>query len=108
MVGAATGGAFFLIGALFMDRYRNDLRMTFKEFNPWLFTAGFFSTFGQIAYFIALKYSAVSKIALITSMEVFVTIFLSVVVFRSREAISNEVIFAAILGMVGTLFVIWW
>lgn len=108
MVGAATGGVFFIIGALFMERYRSDLRMTFREFNPWLFTAGFFSTFGQIAYFIALKYSSVSKIALITSMEVFVTIFLSVIVFRSRDAISKEVIIAAMLGMLGTLFVIWW
>jgi uncharacterized membrane protein len=106
MVGALTGALLFIGVALFYDWYREDLRATFAEFNPWLLAAGFFSTLGQIAYFFALTYSAVSKIALITSLEVFMTMFLSYLVFRGKLKITSEVVVAATLGVLGSLLVI--
>jgi drug/metabolite transporter (DMT)-like permease len=75
-------------------------------FNPWLLAAGLFGSLGQMAYFAALTYSPVSKIALITSLEVFMTMFLSYLVFRGRVRITREVIVAATLGVIGSLFVI--
>lgn len=106
MVGALTGIVVFLATSRFIDSYRDDLRKTFTVYNPWLLLAGIFSSFGQLCYFVALSYTTISKIALITSMEVFVTVFLSVVIFRSRENLTIDVFIAAGLGVLGTAFVI--
>jgi uncharacterized membrane protein len=106
LVGAVTGAAGFLVIALFNQRYRNDVQQTFSVYNPWLLLAGFASTFGQICYFIALKYSTVSKIALIASMEVFVTMFLSYLVFRGNVVITRDVLIAGAMGVAGTVLLI--
>jgi drug/metabolite transporter (DMT)-like permease len=106
LVGAVTGATGFLVIALFNDRYRNDVQQTFFVFNPWLLVAGFASTFGQIFYFVALKYSTVSKIALIASMEVFVTMFLSYLVFRGNIVITRDVLMAGAMGVAGTVLLI--
>ena len=106
MVGALTGIVFFVITARFIDSYRVDIIKTFTVFNPWFLFAGIFASLGQICYFVALSYITISKIALITSMEVFITLFLTVVVLRSRESLTGEVLVAAGLGVLGTVFVI--
>lgn len=106
MLGALVGGIIYVITAFFVDLYKADLRSTFTVFNPWLFTAGVFSSFGQISYFVALKYSPISQIALITSMEVFLTIFITTVFFRNREPLTSAVMAAALLATVGTIVII--
>ena len=106
MIGALTGIVFFVITSGFINSYRDDLRKTFTVFNKWFLMAGCLSTFGQIAYFTALNYIGISKIALITSMEVFVTMILSTVIFVSKEKLTVDVIVAAGLGFLGTAFVI--
>lgn len=106
MVGAIAGSAAFVAAALVSERYRSDIVNAFTVFNPWLMLAGFTSTFGQICYFVALKYATVSKIALITSMEVFLTMFLTWIVFRGRVTITRDVVAAALLGVIGTAFII--
>ncbi len=106
MIGALTGIIFFVITSGFINSYRDDLRKTFTVFNKWFLMAGCLSTFGQIAYFTALNYIGISKIALITSMEVFVTMILSTVIFVSKEKLTVDVIVAAGLGFLGTVFVI--
>lgn len=106
MVGALTGIVFFVVTSGFVNSYRDDLRKTFTVFNKWFLMAGCLSTFGQIAYFTALNYIGISKIALITSMEVFVTMILSTLVFLNKDKLTVDVIVAAVLGFLGTLFVI--
>lgn len=106
MVGALAGALIFIAVSPFIDRYRNDLKAAFSDFNPWLLAAGMFGTLGQICYFAALKYSGISKIALIASMEIFVTMLLSYLIIRRKQELTPEVIVAAILGTIGTLFVI--
>jgi len=106
LVGALSGIVFFVITSGFIKSYRDDLVRTFTVFNKWFLMAGVLSSFGQICYFAALKYIGISKIALITSMEVFVTMILSTVVFLSKEKLTTDVIVAACLGFVGTVFVI--
>jgi drug/metabolite transporter (DMT)-like permease len=106
MVGAMTGIIVYIAVSRFMKSYRDDLRNTFTVFNPWLLAAGIFSSLGQLSYFIALTYMGISKIALITSMEVFATMFLSVAVFRSKVKLTIDLFVAATLGVLGTAFVI--
>jgi drug/metabolite transporter (DMT)-like permease len=96
----------FVAASRFVVSCRDDLRGTFTVFNPWLLLAGILSSLGQLCYFVALTDIAISRIALITSMEVFVTILLSTVVFRSKEEITRDVVMAAGLGVLGTIFVI--
>lgn len=106
MVGATAGTAAFLATALVSERYRSDVVSAFTSFNPWLIVAGFTSTFGQICYFVALKYATVSKIALITSMEVFLTMLLTWIAFRGVVVITRDVVTAALLGVIGTVLII--
>lgn len=106
LIGALTGGVAFLLVSRFVASYREDLEKTFSDFDPWLLAAAIASTFGQICYFVALKHSTVSKIALITSMEVFVTMFFSWLLYRSSLRITRELIVAATLGVIGTVLVI--
>ena len=106
MIGALTGIVFFVITSGFVNSYRDDLRKTFTVFNKWFLMAGCFSTFGQISYFAALKHIGISKIALITSMEVFMTMILSTLVFLNKEKLTVDVLAAAGLGFLGTVIII--
>ncbi|HSG65917.1 MAG TPA: EamA family transporter [Gammaproteobacteria bacterium] len=106
MIGAGTGILLFLLLALGIDTLRSDLRATFTELNPWLWLAGLFTSCGQLIYFAALQYTTISKIALITSMEVFVTMFLTRLLLPGERRISRDVWLAALLGVIGTLLVI--
>lgn len=106
LIGAVAGGAAFLAAALVSQRYRSDVVNAFTVFNPWLLVAGLTSTFGQICYFVALKYATVSKIALITSMEVFLTMFLTWILFRGGLVITRDMVVAALLGVIGTALIV--
>lgn len=106
MVGAATGIVCFGALALAIGSLRSDVRATFSEFNPWLWLAALFTSFGQLSYFAALEHTTISKIALITSMEVFVTMFLTRIVLHAEERVPREVWLAAAFGAAGTLLVI--
>ena len=106
MIGAFTGIVFFLLTSRFVDSYRDDVRKTFTVFNKWFLMAGCLSTFGQIAYFTALNFIGITKIALITSVEVFMTMILSAVVFQKREELTADIYIAAGLGFLGTVFII--
>ena len=102
LVGMLVGVAMFLIAATVNVRYAAAVRRTFARPRPWLIAAGVMSSFGQVAFFSALNQSPVSRVALITSMEVFITIFLSVLFLRRHESLTPAVFFAALLGFLGT------
>lgn len=106
MLGAAVGALVFVLMAQFVTSYRTALRYTFTTFNPWLFAAGVLSSAGQLLNFMALSHSSISRVAMISSMETFVTIFLTVVVTRSLKHLTGPVLLAASLGMAGTMFIV--
>lgn len=107
MIGAIVGVLAFIAAALFHKSYRAALRSAFTRFNGWLFAAGVFSSLGQICYFAALNHSTISRVALISAMEVFITIFLSFLIFKKRERLGMPVVGAASLGVLGTAFIVW-
>ena len=49
-----------------------------------------------------------SRVALVTSIEVFITLFLGALFLRRREAITPALLGAAALGVAGTACVIVW
>jgi drug/metabolite transporter (DMT)-like permease len=105
-VGTLTGAAIFLATAAFRPEYARAVRATFRRPSPWLIGAGAMSSFGQILYFAALNVSPMSRVALISSMEVFVTLFLGSFLLRRRESLTRSVALAALLAVGGTAAII--
>jgi len=103
MVGTLVGALTFVLVGLGNARYAAAVRSTFSRPRPWLIAAGVMSSFGQVAYFFALRHEAISRVALIASMEVFITIFLSALFLRKHETFTPALAIAAILGVAGTV-----
>ena len=101
MVGTLVAAALFVATAAFSADYARAVRSTFTRFNGWLIVAGATASFGQILYFAALNLGPMSRVALIESIEVFITLFLAAVFLRN-ESLNTPVIVAAILGVAGT------
>jgi drug/metabolite transporter (DMT)-like permease len=105
-LGCLVGALLFLVTASFSADYARAVRATFAKPNSWLIGAGVMSSLGQILYFAALNRSPMSRVALISSMEVFVTLFLGFVFLRKRETLTPALVAAAILGVAGTVFIV--
>ncbi len=105
-VGTLVGAAIYMATAAFSTDYARAVRAILARPNPWLLAAGAMSSFGQIFYFAALNVNPMSRVALISSMEVFVTIFLSMLLLRRRESLTPAVALAAALGVGGTVLII--
>ena len=101
MVGTLVAAALFVATAAFSAEYARAVRSTFARFNGWLVVAGAMASFGQILYFAALNLGPMSRVALISSIEVFITLFLAAAFLRN-ESLNAPVIAAAILGVAGT------
>lgn len=106
MVGGVTGVILFAAMALFQEKYRYSVTQSFRTFKPWLFFGGVANSLGQIAYFCALQISTISRVALITSLEVFITMFLSVWIFKTREHLTFTVVLACIISVIGAAVII--
>jgi drug/metabolite transporter (DMT)-like permease len=104
-VGTLVAALLFGVAAGFNRRYAAAVRSTFTRPKPWLIAAGVMSSCGQIAYFFALNHKPISRVALIASMEVFITIFLSVIFLRRHETLTVGVAIAAALGIAGTALI---
>jgi drug/metabolite transporter (DMT)-like permease len=105
-LGCAVGAILFAATALVSARYAAALRATFAHPNPWFVLSGALSSSGQVLYFAALNELPMSRVALIVSMEVFITLFLGYVFLRRRERLTPGLVVAAILGVTGTAFIV--
>ena len=105
-VGCAVGAMLFAATAPFNARYAASLRATFAHPNPWFIAAGALGSAGQVLYFAALNELPMSRVALIVSMEVFVSLFLGYLFLRKRERLTPGLVVAAILGVAGTAFIV--
>ncbi|MGE5095502.1 MAG: DMT family transporter [Betaproteobacteria bacterium] len=110
MLGAAVGClaavVLFALTATFNDSYARAVRSTFSRPNPWLVAAGVLASGGQVFYFMALNESPMARVALLASVEVFVTLFLGAIFLRKSESLTPALLLAAFLGVAGTASVI--
>jgi uncharacterized membrane protein len=102
VVGALAGICAYALASLAIPTYRSAIANAFTRFNPWFYVTGLLASFGQLFYFVALSHSTVSRVALISSIEVFITIFLSLWIFRTQERLTANTLIAACLGVAGT------
>lgn len=104
-VSAASGFAAFAVLAALVRQRRAHFRQMFAHLDRWIVTSAVMVSAGQILLFAALAYESVSTVVMIASLEIFVSIFLSVVVFRSEPPPGAPVLFAAVLATVGVVLV---
>jgi drug/metabolite transporter (DMT)-like permease len=105
-VGCLVGALLFVLTAGFSASYARAVRATFARPNAWLIAAGVMSSMGQISYFAALNENPMSRVALVSSVEVFITLFLGAVFLRKSESVTPALVVAAVLGFAGTACVI--
>ncbi len=105
-IGAVAGIAAYVLASALIPGYRQSIVNTFTRFNRWFYITGALASFGQLCYFLALSHISVSRVALISSLEVFVTIFLSLWIFRARDRLSMATLAAACLGVAGTALIL--
>ncbi len=102
---ATTGFAAFAVLALFLPGYRAKFTGMFRHLDRWILAASVMVSLGQIFLFAALAHADVSTVVMIASLEIFVSIVLSVAVFRSEPVPGLPVLLAAGLAMTGVLLV---
>lgn len=105
MISAFVGFTFFLAAAVFSAKYRNNFRYMFRYLNIWLILAAIFVSGGQIFIFAALFYESVSTVVIISSLEIFLSSFLAVVIFKSEKRPGWDVYLAAIIAFIGAIAV---
>ncbi len=105
MISAVSGFLFFVVAAGFVRTYRESLLNLFSNLNRWLVLAGVFVSAGQILSFSALYYEKVSTVVMINSMEIFLSSFLSVVIFRTEKRPEMMTYIAAVIATVGVVVV---
>ncbi len=105
LVSAVTGLAVFMALSIVSGRYRGYLGNVVSHLDRWIVGAAIMVSIGQILLFAALALAAVSTVVMIASLEIFFSIFLSVVVLRSERTPSAAVLGAAGLAMIGVVLV---
>ena len=105
LISALAGALTFLFASLFLSSYRAAVQATFRRFNGWLAAAATLSSIGQILQFVALNYATISRVALISSLEVVVTMVLSAVLLK-RDRFDGTTLTAAALSTAGAALVI--
>jgi drug/metabolite transporter (DMT)-like permease len=104
-VSASAGFAGFATLALISARYRRYFQGIFANLDRWTILAAIMVSFGQILLFAALSHERVSTVVMIASLEIFISMFLSVVVFRSERLAGPAILLAAALALGGVVLV---
>lgn len=101
LVSALAGFAAFLAIAAVSRPARANLTGMFTHLDRWVVLAAVLVSSGQILLFAALAYAEVAAVAMVASLEIFISIALSVFVFRSEPMPGPRVLVSAVLAMVG-------
>lgn len=100
-VSALTGFLAFAVLAAFSARYRPMFTGVFRNIDRSIVAAAVLVSTGQILTFAALARAPVSTVVMISSLEIFMTIFLSTIVFRSEARAGIPVLVSASLAVAG-------
>ena len=105
LIGAAAGLAGYLVACLFSTQYAETLKNLFATTTRWHVLAACFISVGQLSQFAAIKFIEVSRVAVITSTDIFISIFLSVYVLKTETRPDVATLVAAILATAGVALV---
>jgi uncharacterized membrane protein len=91
--------------AIFSHSYREKLLLMFSYLDRWVVLSAVCVSAGQILLFAALAYEKVSTVVMIASLEIFLSFFFSLVIFRTESRLSRPVLVSAVLALAGVLLV---
>lgn len=108
-LGAFTGSVaaigFYGVAAVFSTKYRSYVVGALTVPNVWQVFAALLISIGQVSQFVALKFTDVSRVAFINSIEVYFAAVIAVAVFRTESMPGKLVIIATILATAGVLII---
>ena len=104
-ISALSGFAALALLALFSRRYRPMFTNVLRNVDRVVFAASVLVSVGQILMFAALAYAPVTTVVMISSLEIFFSIFLSTLVFRTESVPGPAVLMAAAFAVVGVILV---
>lgn len=105
LVSALAGLLAVAVLGLFIARFRDNLRNVFKHATRWTVAAGIAISFGQIFFFAALAHADVMTVVMVASLEMFISNFLAVVIFRTEGRAHSSTLIAAALAAGGAVAV---
>ncbi len=103
LLGSVAALTYYLIGCFFSFKFRTEVKALLHAPNRWQFFAALCISFGQISQFIALNYIGVGRLAVINSVEIFLSTYLAVIVFRTESWPSVLVLLATALATAGVI-----
>jgi drug/metabolite transporter (DMT)-like permease len=104
-VSALAGLVSFALAALFVERYRAAFRGLIRNATRWQVAAGVFSSAGQLSQFAAIQHIEVSRAVMISSTEIFFSMFLAVYVLKTEPRPEPLTLLAAVMAMLGVVLV---
>lgn len=84
-IGAVTGLMWFGLFRLIHPRQRRSARWSLRIPGIWQLLSGALMTAGQVALFLSLMFTTVTVVAIVSSAEVFFTVWLAGVVFKTEK-----------------------
>jgi drug/metabolite transporter (DMT)-like permease len=105
LISALAGLLGFAVAAIFIPRYGAALRGLFRNASRWQVLAGVFSSAGQLSQFAAIQHIEVSRAIMISSTEIFFSMFLAVYVLKTEPRPEWLTLAAAFLAMLGVVLV---
>jgi len=103
LIGALTAIFYYAAAATVSREYRSIVAGALKAPNPWQLLAAFLMSVGQIAQFGALMHTGAGRVAFINSVEVYISAFLAVIVFKTEPMPGRSIFIAMVLATVGVV-----
>ena len=104
-IGSLAALAYYLVGCIFSAEYRSVVRSSVKRPDSWQLLAAICISVGQIAQFAALTFTEVSRVAMINSVEIYISAYLAVFIFKTETRPSSLIVAATILATAGVILV---
>jgi drug/metabolite transporter (DMT)-like permease len=107
--GALTGSlaalGYYVVGCLFSSKLRAEVGLLTLRPDPWQVAAATLLALGQISQFVAFNNSGVGRVTIINSMEIFLSSYLAIMVFKTEKQPSALVAGATVVATAGVIFV---
>jgi drug/metabolite transporter (DMT)-like permease len=105
LVSALAGLVSFAGAALFVRRYRNSFLNLVRDTTRWQVAAGVCASAGQLSQFAAIKHIEVSRAVMISSSEIFLSMFLAIYVLKTEKRPDAVTLGTAAMAMLGVVLV---
>jgi drug/metabolite transporter (DMT)-like permease len=105
LISAVAGLISFAVAALFIARYRSAFLGVFSNATRWQLAAGLLASAGQLSQFAAIQHIEVSRAVMISSTEIFFSMFLAVYVLKTERRPDALTLAAAMTAMAGVVLV---